>query len=436
MDNTKRHAKRVSGLTLLLAVLLLGPLQSALAQAQPEEPSEQEIAMHYSLYYEDFKNANYQGALPNLKWILENAPAFPRNDDRNFKRAIDAYEALAETEPSYLDSALVLFDEVVPSLKEAGVEVNEQGWLVNKGRFIQTYSDHFDNAQDRVAEAYRQAYELDPEGLGAYYITYLISDVNSRGDKEATLEFMNEVEQTHGDDAEVSEYISKVRDSLFKTPEERIAFLEQQLERNPDDVDLVGELFDLYVRTGDRQKASELSERLLAAKPTARSYEMIARMKLEDGDAAEALDLYERALEMAESDERKRDIYFNMGIAQQQMGRLSNARTQFRRALDIDPNFGQAYLAIGDLYVTQVGNCGSFEREDRAVYWLAVDYYERAANRDSSVANQARQKIRSYSGSFPSMEDIFFKGWEVGSRYNVNYGCYSWIGETTTVRRP
>src|SRR5690625_870000 len=133
---------------------------------------------------------------------------------------------------------------------------------------------------------------------------------------------------------------------------------------------------------------------------------------------------------------RERDIYFNMGIAQQQIGNLQNARRHFRQALEIDSNFGAAYIAIGDLYVTQVGNCGSFDREDRAVYWLAVDYYERAASRDPSVASQARQKARSYSGSFPSSEDLFFRGWSVGDTYQVNYGCYSWIGESTTVRRP
>lgn len=433
MNNTPRHLLRSSAFGLLLSVLMIG---SAFAQAEQEAPSEREIATHYSLYYEDFKNANYQGALPNLKWILEKAPGFPRDDDRNFKRAIEAYEGLAEQDPTYLDSALVVYDEAVPALNAAGIEVDEQSWLINKGRFVQTHSAHFENAQDIVAEAYLQAYELDPEGVAPYYVNYLVSDINSRGDKEATLEFMERIEATHGEHEEVADYLATVRNSLFNTPEERIAFLETQLERNPEDAEIISELFDQYISTGDRARAAELSERLLEVQPTARAYEMIARMRLEDGEAQEAFNLYERALEMPGAEDRQRDIYFNMGVAQQQMGRLSNARTYFRRSLDADPNFGQALIAIGDLYVTQVGNCGSFERRDRAVYWLAVDYYERAASRDPSVANQARQKARSYSGSFPTMEDIFYAGWEVGGRYNVDYGCYSWIGETTTVRRP
>lgn len=435
MDNRSHNVRYVTGLALLVATLVaIAPVNSAFAQAE-QQPSEQDVAMHYSLYWEDFKNQNFESALPNLKWILDNAPGFPNENDRNFRRAIDAYEALAENDPSYLDSALVVFDEVVPTLESAGIEVDQQRWLINRGRFIQTHSDYFDNAQAQVAEAYQKAYELNPESLDAYYVNFLISELNARGDEAATLEFMEQVEETHGENEEVADYIAKVRDSLFDTPEERIAFLESQMERRPDDVELVSELFDLYMRAGDRQKASQLSERLLESNPSARTYEMVARMRLEDGEEAEAFSLYERALEMSESEDRQRDILFNMGIAQQQMGRLSNARTYFKRALDIDPSFGPAYIAIGDLYVTQVGNCGSFERQDRAVYWLAVDYYERAANRDESVANQARQKASSYRGSFPSAEDLFYEGWDAGDRYNVNYGCYSWISETTTVRR-
>jgi len=414
------------------AFLFVAP---AMAQSE-QQPSDQEIATHYSLYFEDFKNENYQSALPNLRWILENAPGFPNDSDRNFRRAIEAFEGLAEQDPAYLDSALVIFETAVPKLRAADVNVDEQRWLINKGRFIQSNAAHFSNAQAQAAEAYMEAYELDASSLDAYYVNYLINHVHSLGDEEATLSFIDRVEETHGDVADVAEYIAVVQNTLFDTPEERVAFIERQVERNPDDADLIAELFDLYITTGRHDMAEQLSERLLEVQPDARTFQLVARMRLEDGDARGAYQLYERALQTEGVEGRERDIYFNMGIAQQQIGNLQNARRHFRQALEIDSNFGAAYIAIGDLYVTQVGNCGSFDREDRAVYWLAVDYYERAASRDPSVASQARQKARSYSGSFPSSEDLFFRGWSVGDTYQVNYGCYSWIGESTTVRRP
>jgi tetratricopeptide (TPR) repeat protein len=432
---TQRTNSKYFGLSMLLAVLIAwAPLQPA--QAQAEQPSEQQIATHYSLYWEDFRNENFERSLPNLHWILENAPGFPQDNDRNYRRLIEAYEKLAANEPAYIDSALAAFDRVVPALRAANIEVDEVVWLINKGRFIQTYGEHVPDAQAQAATAYRQAYDLSPETIDGYYVMFLISDLNAQGDREAILEFMEDVETHHGENDEVADYIAQVRNSLFRNPGERIAFLETQLERRPDDVELISELFDLYLRENERQKATQLSQRLLEARPTSRSYEMIARMKLEDAEPQAAFDLYQQALEMGDLNGRERDIYFNMGIAQQQMGRLSSARTYFRRALEVDPSFGAAIMAIGDLYVTQVGNCGSFDREDRAVYWLAVDYYERAANTDASIASQARQKAATYRRSFPTAEDLHFRQWSAGSTYRINYGCYSWINETTTIRRP
>ena len=433
MYSLKQKMSNLLGCVAFAAAFLF--VAPAVAQSE-QQPSDQEVATHYSLYFEDFKNANYESALPNLRWILDNAPGFPNDSDRNFRRAIEAYEALAEQDETYLDSALVVFDTAASKLRAANIDVDEQRWLINKGRFIQSNSGYFADAQALAAEAYMEAYEYDASTVDAYYVNYLISHTNSLGDEEATLALIDRVEETHGDAPEVAEYIATVQNALFDTPEERVAFIERQVERNPDDADLIAELFDLYITTGRHDQAEELSERLLAVQPDARTYQLVARMRLEDGDARGAYQLYERALQMDGAEDRRRDIYFNMGIAQQQIGSLQNARRHFRQALDIDSNFGPAYIAIGDLYVTQVGNCGSFEREDRAVYWLAVDYYERAASRDASVANQARQKARSYSGSFPSSEDLFFRGWSAGDSYQVNYGCYSWIGESTTVRRP
>jgi tetratricopeptide (TPR) repeat protein len=128
-----------------------------------------------------------------------------------------------------------------------------------------------------------------------------------------------------------------------------------------------------------------------------------------------------------------------MGIAYQQLGRLANARTQFRKALDADPSFGEALIGIGDLIVTQVAECGGSQmsREDQAVYWLAADYYERAKSADPSVAQTANVKMQSIRSYYPDSEAIFFMDLERGDSYNISRAgsCYSWIGnETTTVR--
>ncbi|MCH8962974.1 MAG: hypothetical protein IH820_17095, partial [Bacteroidetes bacterium] len=77
------------------------------------------------------------------------------------------------------------------------------------------------------------------------------------------------------------------------------------------------------------------------------------------------------------------------------------------------------------------------EREDQAVYWLVIDWYKKAkeaAPLDAAVVNEANAKISVYRLYFPDGDALFFNTWKVGERYTIDYGCYSWIGETTTVK--
>lgn len=426
-----------------LVLALMGPTTPVFAQSgDASQVSENDKAMYYSLYYEDYKNENYKSALPNIRWILVNAPEYPRKNDVNYDRLREIYVGLSKkaedeaTKRAYLDSALVVFETAPVKMKELGLEFDEVIWTINRGRFIQSH----EQLQDRlgeVPEIYLQAYQLAPERVDGYYVKVVIDDYVRKDKKQEAIDLMDAVEERFKEDADMMAYITAVRDNLFKTPEERMAFLETRLEKDPQNVEIMAELFDIYLKLSQRGKAAQLGQRLSKLEPSAKVYQLLAKMHLEDGEAQQAFELYQKALELPGGDEKAREIFFNMGIAQQQLGRLSNARTYFRKAIEKDPKFGQAYLAIGDLYATSVQQCGgTLSREDRAVYWLVVDQYERARAADPSVASQAASKIGTYRRYFPSAEDMFFMSWKAGQSWRVDYGCYSWIGETTTMKSP
>jgi tetratricopeptide (TPR) repeat protein len=434
---------RISTGVVMVTVMLAATVEAQPAAAQAgDPPTQQEIFRNYSLYWEDFRNGNYERAMPYLVWIIENAPAEPSNDDRNFERIVEGYGKLAEAAPdaatrrAYLDSALVMLDRAVPTLEAVGAEVDRFDWAVLRGHFIQSHAEDLPDLQDEVVVAYRKAYELGAERLHAYYVNFIIDDYVRQQDKEGAVDFMDEVEARLGDNEEIADFIAEVRNSLFQDPEERMVFLEGRLAQNPDDLELINELFRIYSDLGEREKMRRIGQRLVDMEPSPRIFQLLGRMYLDDGEPARAIALYERALAMSNGMERReiRDLHFNIGIAYQQQDRLQQARTAFRRALEADANFGAAWIAIGDLYATAISRCGH-ERHDRAVYWLVVDQYERARSVDSSVANQANSRINSYRRHFPTREDMHFQGWTPGERYAVNSGCYAWINETTTVRQ-
>lgn len=434
----------------MLCVGLLAAFTSPAAQAQgtQDEPSAQDMALHYSLYYEDFKNENFEGARNDLMWILEHAPDFPqgkKNDDRNFKRVVELYAGLAEQASSenarvaYLDTAATYLTDAPSMMDEHGIDYDPYEWELEKGRFLQQHGNDVASGHDELEDVtahYTRAFEMAPEKINSYYINQVIEAFRNNDEQNELLVFLNEVESHRSDDQEVMQIVSNTREEIFgRNPQARITFLESQLEKNPDDAEVMAQLFDGYVEQGNIQAASQLADRLMATEPSADIVRQVAKMRLEDGQPEAAFQTYQQAEEQgAELTEMD---YYNMGIAQQRMGNFPKAREFFRQALDVKEDFGQAYIAIGDLYARAVSECGGSEmkRDDKAVYWLAVDMYQRAKQVDPSVESTANSKINSYRQYYPNQEDIFYRDdWAEGESFRIDYGCYSWINRSTVVR--
>ncbi|MDG1262399.1 MAG: hypothetical protein P8O05_11610, partial [Flavobacteriales bacterium] len=94
------------------------------------------------------------------------------------------------------------------------------------------------------------------------------------------------------------------------------------------------------------------------------------------------------------------------------------------KVLKINPKSGEAYLLHGDAIS---GMSVSDEFGGRSVYWLATDYYNRAKNVDSSLADRANKKIGNAKKQYPTVEDVFTAGLKKGASYTV-------FGESTTIR--
>lgn len=429
---------------LLLTIVTAAPLQSAEAQSSASEPSKQDKYVHYSLYYENYKNEDYRAALSDLRWMLEHAPAFPNNTKKNFERAVDVYAGIGmaaedpEVQQAYLDSAFTMLDTAPERLQELGMEVDPYKWTMKKGRFVQQYGEQMPAVKEKPEEYYHRAFELAPSKMQAYYIDRILKNYMERQEQSEALNFIEQCETSVGDNQEIMQVVNRYRQQIFgRNPQARIEFLEKTLAENPDDAQVMGDLFELYLNQGQRSKASELSAQLLQTSPSLDVYRKIAEMRLDDGRAQEAFKLYQKAESEADAPLTAQD-HFNMGEAQEQMGNFAQARRHYRKAIELDAGFGQAYVAIGDLYVQAVSDCGGskMSRGDKAVYWLAVDMYRRAKSVDETLASTANSKINTYRQYFPSSDDIFFRDdMEMGRSFRIDYGCYSWINEVTTVRK-
>jgi len=442
-------ARGSAGFTLVLgALLLLSAAWAPPAQAQDAQPSENQKAMHYSLYYESFKNESYQDARSDLNWIIENAPGYPKGDDRNYERKYKLYRGLAEQTSddakrrAYLDTAATVLSTAIEQMKEQGLQYEEFEWEILKGQFLEEHASAFSDSsvplEGTPVSHYRKAFNLAPQEVHPYYIRQVLESYLENNKQKKALTFANKVEQQRGEDAEVQKIVSSIRDDVFsKNPKARIAFLKEQRKAHPDSTAIVQQLFNAYIDRGNVDGASKLAKQLMDSDPSADIIREVAQLRLDDGRPKEALAAYKR-LRDTDGASLSAEDHFKMGQAHLQMDQLPKARAQFRKALEKKPDYGRAYIAIGDVYTRAVSECssGGLSRNDKAVYWAAVDKYEQALDANAAVSSTAKSKIKTYQKYFPTQEDIFYRDdWKKEQSFTIDYGCYSWISETTTVRQ-
>ena len=137
----------------------------------------------------------------------------------------------------------------------------------------------------------------------------------------------------------------------------------------------------------------------------------------------------------------KKELNLDLADVYMSMEQLSTAKKYVTAAISIDSNYGLAYIKMATLYGQAVSKCTEnrkLEAKDKVVYWLVVDYLQKAKRVDPSVSSTVSNQLPTYEAVTPSTEDKFFTlGFEDGQKVKVDgdlVSCYSWINETTTVR--
>jgi len=434
---------------LVVFVIMFAVTSNAYSQAEP--PYGMSELQAYSIFYENYRTGSYDMALQFGKWMLEAQPRSIEGANRfslprQYERMINVYTELSkqESDPSistaYLDTVQIIYDEAFEIFSEE--EIDYYNWHFNKGRFYQENQSNVSNGMNKAYEEYEKAYELDPERIAqagdGYYINILLSNYVSQGERDKALAMIDEVEEFAGNS--LMNQINEIRDGLFSDPEERIEFLEGRLAENPNDLALLKEIAELYEGQDNRDKAIEYARRIFDAEQNFENAERLAEYAQSAGENSQALNFWQQALDLAESSSQRKSAIMQLADINQNMGNLQVARRLARQGIQLDRNWGEAYIKLADVYAAAIRQCTSgrtMERDDRSVYWLVLDYLDRARNADSSVANIVQRQYRTYEPVTPSSEDKFFRGWETGDEIQIGSNisdCYAWIDETTTVR--
>ncbi len=436
---------------IFIAAIALLYAVSSNAYSQSDPPYGMSQLQAYSIFYENYRTGNYDMALQFGRWMLE---AKPRSIEgagqftlhRQYERLINVYTELAraESDPSissaYLDTVNIIYNDAFETFTEN--EIDYYRWHFNKGRFYQENQSRISGGMDKAYEQYEKAFELDPERLtnagDGYYINIMLSNYVSRGLRDEALAMIDRVEPYATQSLRNS--IEDIRDGLFTDPEERIGFLKERLENNPEDAALILEIARIYEDTGNRDQAIEYARKLYDVEKSYDNARRLANYALRDAQYSTAIRFLGEALELTEQNSQKKEVTLLISETHQNAGNLREARRFARQAIQLDRNWGQPYLRMASIYAAAISQCASgrqMDRDDRSVYWLVLDYLDRARDADPSVANAVQRQYRTYEPVLPTSEDKFFRGWETGDEIRIGSNiseCYAWIDETTRVR--
>jgi tetratricopeptide (TPR) repeat protein len=157
--------------------------------------------------------------------------------------------------------------------------------------------------------------------------------------------------------------------------------------------------------------------------PNIGMYKKLATVAVKDKKWDEAIDWYEKIIEMSNDSKEKAEYQMKIANIQVSLGQKSKARASAKKAMSYDSYVaGQAYSLIGNLYLFSYKECkGGNPVKDRLVYLAAYEQYKKAGNKSGMEKAQAQ---------FPSKTEMFTLGLKEGQ--TMSTGC--WVGETVTLR--
>ncbi|MCK4346724.1 MAG: tetratricopeptide repeat protein [Bacteroidales bacterium] len=400
---------------------------------------------NYSLYYEYYQQKNYTDALPYWRIPYNECPKVSKNIYihginmyKNFMNSAAGNEVLIY---SYLDTIMMIYDQRIKYFGQEGYV------LGRKARdFLLVKKDNPDDIRQGY-EALSKCIQLQKNKTENFVLALFMTSTEQLFKEE---EFTNEdVIQNYAIASEIIEYklsrqdtednqeLKKTLDGIFArsgaaTCDGLISLFEPQFKKDPNDLEVIKKSF-LLLRDANCTETDfyyQICKAFFKHEPKAELAYHLALLSNDRNDFSQAGIFYKQAIELQTDAKEQARYYIELGdITYRELGNNSLARDYARKAIKADPESGHPYMLIGNIYIASK-SCADDELAEKAIYWLAVDYYVKAKTIQPDLSEIANKNIASYSQHFPDNETVFFHGYKEGDVYQV--GC--WINEKTKVR--
>ena len=434
---------------LLISVAAAALIGSTTLSAQGKfGPDSAECIKYLSYYTEYYKQKNYDSALPNWRKAYQICPPTARysllsNGTTLIKRLIQKNAKNPVYKKALVDSLMTIYDQRVEFWpKYATASLNNKAldmYNYMKNEPMKMYEgitevvsinkelttpNIFLFQMNSAIDLYKDGL-LDPETVINVYETAMenLAAVTPKNDTEKET-----ITKTIGD-----------IESLFITSqvascENLITLFTPRYEADPQNLDLAKNIVKIMSVTEgctDNDLFLHAVTTMYNLEPSHTSAYFLYKLYSSRGDVDNAVKYMEEALAAEESDpETDANYSFELAAFCYKNGKNAKAVEAANKAIELsDALDGKAYMLIGTIWGSLV--CPGNDIEQRAKYWVAVDYMVKARNADPSLAEDANEHIGQYSSYYPQTAEAFMYDVTDGQSYTVS--CAG-LRATTTVR--
>ena len=436
-------------IVLLISVAAISLFASSTLSAQGKfGPDSAECIKYLSYYTEYYKQKNYDSALPNWRQAYKLCPPTARysllsDGTTLLKRVLQANSKNPIYKEALVDSIMKIYDERIqywpkyatsslnnkaldmynymkdePENLFAGLTaaVNELG--------LEARADLYLFQMNVAVELYKDG-KLDPETVISVYET-AVNSISAMTPK-------NDVEK-RSNDKKVSDIESIFITSQVASCENLIALFTPRYEADPQNLDLAKNIVKMMGITEgctDNDLFLNAVTVMHNMEPSHVSAYNLYKLYAGRADVENAVKYMTEAIENAESDAVTDGGYqYELAAFCYKNGQSAKAYAAAQAAVELDPSIaGKAYMLLGTIWGSV--SCSGNDIEQRAKYWVAVDFMNKAKAADETLADAANDMIRQYSSYYPQTAEAFMYDVTDGQSYTVSCGG---MRATTTVR--
>lgn len=385
------------------------------------------------LVTDNIANEQYKEATPHLRWLLINTPALHKSI---YIHGVKIYQALAdkETDPSlkriYEDSVMAIYDLRIKICDDNGDLLNRKAFDAYK--FYRSEGSKFEYLYALFKETVNRNLEDTWLNNLVAYMNVARKYYNAGGIKDD--EFIRIYDQISGIldnmEDERARKVSETVDQIFVgTIDISCNIIEQKFfqkfKNDPANIELGKKVLSLTValECTEEQFFLDAAKMVFEIEPTYGRADLIGDKLFVDGKLNQAKTYYDKAINLAENNENKADIYLKLYSLAQKKDDKVEARNFARKALKVQPDRTEVHSLIGNLYMSSFQECrrGENRVEDRLVFLAAYEEYLLAGDKEGM--SNAREQ-------FPSKEELHIENHAPGDKMK----CDCWIDVTVTLR--